>query len=339
METLNELKSQILSEQSQTVKNNSIFDVKSANACIEIAKKQQVPRMLFGELWYEGEICILFADTNVGKSILAVQIANSISTGVSTCGLQLECPPTPIIYFDFEMSPKQFERRYSKEFEHHYVFSDNFFKADFDLDYIETKANLNIEDYLFQYLEKLIAEHQHKILIIDNITYLKDDNEKAKDAGPLMKLLKILARKYKLSLLVLAHTPKIDPHKPITKNHLSGSKVLMSLCDSSFTIGMNHHHEGRRYIKQIKQRSCEEMYGSEKVIVCEIEKPHNFLQLSFVEFDQESNQLKVLTDGGNSDRDAKIVEMFKQGTNKSEIGRILDISESLVRYVLKKNNL
>lgn len=69
--------------------------------------------MLFGEFLFEGEIFILFADTNLGKSILAVQIANSISTGISTCGLNLKCSPTPIIYFDFELSDKQFENKYS----------------------------------------------------------------------------------------------------------------------------------------------------------------------------------------------------------------------------------
>jgi hypothetical protein len=34
--------------------------------------------------WYEGELCILFADSNLGKSILAVQIGNSINTGIAT---------------------------------------------------------------------------------------------------------------------------------------------------------------------------------------------------------------------------------------------------------------
>ena len=41
--------------------SNSIFEIKSANQFIEIAKNRPIPRMLFGELWFEGEICILFA--------------------------------------------------------------------------------------------------------------------------------------------------------------------------------------------------------------------------------------------------------------------------------------
>src|SRR3954470_5244187 len=59
------------------------FILESGNECIARARTQPIPRKLFGKLWFEGEICILFADTNVGKSILAVQIADSISRGTS----------------------------------------------------------------------------------------------------------------------------------------------------------------------------------------------------------------------------------------------------------------
>ena len=37
------------------------------------------PRALWDSFWYEGELSCLFADSNVGKSILAVQIADRIA--------------------------------------------------------------------------------------------------------------------------------------------------------------------------------------------------------------------------------------------------------------------
>ena len=61
--------------------NSGLLTVLSANKWIEQAKKRPIPKMLFSEFWFEGEICILFADTNLGKSILAVQICDSISKG------------------------------------------------------------------------------------------------------------------------------------------------------------------------------------------------------------------------------------------------------------------
>ena len=79
--------------------NKGLFIVKIANKWIEQAKTRPIPKMLFGEFWFEAEICILFADTNLGKSILAVQIGNSICNGDKIHGFKLEAPKQTILYF------------------------------------------------------------------------------------------------------------------------------------------------------------------------------------------------------------------------------------------------
>ena len=54
-----------------------IFSAMTANQAIEAAKAQKNPNKLWKEFWFENEVCCLFADANVGKSILAVQIGNA----------------------------------------------------------------------------------------------------------------------------------------------------------------------------------------------------------------------------------------------------------------------
>ena len=58
-------------------------------------------KSLWLSLWHEGEVACLFADTNMGKSIYAIQIADHVSQS------------RPVLYFDFEMSDKQFQLRYT----------------------------------------------------------------------------------------------------------------------------------------------------------------------------------------------------------------------------------
>lgn len=50
---------------------------------------------LFGDLWMQNDLCIMFADTNIGKSILAVQIADSISRGLPIPGFGFSAEPAP----------------------------------------------------------------------------------------------------------------------------------------------------------------------------------------------------------------------------------------------------
>ena len=203
----------------------------------------------------------------------------------------MEASKQPVLYFDFELSDKQFENRYSKDFEQHYNFDNNFIRVEINPD-ANIPETQDFEDYLNHSLERSIVETGAKILIIDNITYLKNETEKAKDALPLMKHLKELKSKYGLSILVLAHTPKRDLSKPIIRNDLQGSKMLINFCDSSFAIGESSDDKSTRYLKQIKARSTEIVYDAEHVCVCRIDKPHNFLGFEFLNFGTEPEHLK-----------------------------------------------
>ena len=121
----------------QASDEKGLFLVKTANRWIAQAKTRPIPQMLFGEFWFEGELCILFADSNLGKSILAVQIANSLSRGQQIWGFKLEVAIQPIIYCDFELSDKQFENRYSIGFKNHYQFHDNFIRVEINPDAVD----------------------------------------------------------------------------------------------------------------------------------------------------------------------------------------------------------
>lgn len=325
---------QLLKQGNEATESKGLFTVKTASRWIEQAKTRPIPRMLFSEFWFEGELCILFADTNLGKSILAVQIGNSISRGEQIRGFKLETPKQPILYFDFELSDKQFENRYSIKFEQHYNFDNNFIRVEINPD---AAIPENHEDYLNHSLERSITETGAKVLIIDNITYLKNETEKAKDALPLMKHLKALKNKYNLSILALAHTPKRDLSKPITRNDLQGSKMLINFCDSSFSIGESHSDKNLRYLKQIKQRNTEQMYDAENVCICQIDKPHNFLLFEFVNFGKELEHLKQHTEKDKEKLSDKVNELKQQGRSLREIGAELGISHMKVKRLLNES--
>lgn len=294
-------------QQLKASKPADLLEVKTANKWIEQASKRPIPRMLFSEFWFEQELCILFADTNVGKTILAVQIADSISRGKSIPGFKLETKAQKVIYCDFELNDKQFQSRYSRNYEDPYLFSDNFLRVEINPD-ADFPEDASFEFALSNAIERVITDNGAKIVIIDNITYLRHENERAKDALPLMKHLKRLKSKYNLSLLVLAHTPKRDLTKPLTRNDLQGSKVLMNFCDSSFAIGESSSDSSFRYIKMIKVRSTEHIYDSYNIMVCQITKPDNFLHFNFLHLDSEYKHLKMVTE-----RDREILEEEVRG--------------------------
>lgn len=337
LENLSNVIDLAMNESNQLIDNNfnvGLFTIKTASEWIEEAKNRPIPKMLFGEFWFEGEVCILFSDTNLGKSILAVQIGNSISKKEGIKGFTLEAPKQSILYFDFELSDKQFENRYSTDYAEHYGFDNNFIRIEMNSDAMLPDGK-SFEDFLIYSLEQSIIKTNAKVIILDNITFLKSGTESAKDALPLMKDLKSLKNKYGLSILVLAHTPKRDLSKAISRNDLAGSKMLINFCDSSFTIGESSKDKNLRYIKQIKQRNTENIYNAENVCVCEITKQQSFLGFELVEYSSESEHLKNFTE---QDRDSIIEEvklLSSEGKTQREISAELGISLGAVNKYLR----
>lgn len=320
----------------------SLFKIQTANEWMRDSSLRPAPKMLFGEFWFEGEICILFADTNVGKSILAVQIADAISRGTRIDGVPLEAPAQTVVYFDFELSDKQFEARYSEKafnadsYSNHFRFDDRMIRAEIDAEADIDHGFRDFEEYLHISLKEAIVSSGARVLIIDNLTYLKNETERAKDALPLMKYLKALAKRFGLSILALAHTPKRDHSKPITRNDLQGSKMLINFCDSSFAIGESSKENGLRYLKQIKVRNAEMKYDSENVYLCQIAKPGNFLHFEFAGFGSERKHLKDLSDGDRENLIERASELSADGKSQREIGEILGVSAMTVGRYLRK---
>ena len=317
------------------INNSNYFIIKTANEWIEEAKNRPTPKMIFDQFWYEGEVSILFADTNLGKSILAVQIGNSVSKGIPIKGFESETIKQKILYFDFELSDKQFQNRYSINFENSYSFDDDFLRVQINAE-TTSNSSLSEEEMIIKSLEESIIETNAKIIIIDNLTYLKNETEKARNASPLMKLLRALKNKYDLSILILAHTPKRDQSKLISKNDLQGSKMIINFCDSCFAIGESQKDSKLRYLKQIKVRQSEFKFDTNNVALCQIDKPLNFLGFEFLDFSSEREHLKEITDRDINQRNSQILELHSQGLPNTKIAEMIGLTEGRVRGILKK---
>jgi predicted ATP-dependent serine protease len=329
---------------SQPFDLNNVFIVKTANTWIQESKTQPIPRMLFGELWFENEWCILFSDAGVGKSILAVQIAEAISSGNKHELFPVEVEPQPVLYFDYELSAKQFEKRYSKDYKEHFIFNDNFYRVSINKN---TDDVSSFQEHIYSAIEAAIIRYKAKVVIIDNITYLSMiSTDSAKDSLPLINQLLRLKNRFGISLLTLHHTPKRDKSQPITENDLAGSKMFSNFCDALMTIGVSAKDNMTKYIKQIKIRSGAHLYGSENVIVANVERVHNYLQFSFTGFGSEREFLKELSEREKKDIDDVILDMMKTDDSLSLRKAVEKLKEkgvntnhTYVRRLCAKNNI
>lgn len=319
---------EIILHAEQLSRNNiqaGFFNCRTANECISDAKLQPIPKKLYYDILIEKELTIAVADTGVGKSIYAVQIAQEISK------------TQKVLYFDLELSDKQFQGRYSENYLNEYKFNNNLLRADFKRRF-EMPSGISYEEYFINCLKELVKETGAKVIIIDNMTRLiSTDSDQARSAKPLMDSLNDLKFDCDLSMLLLEHTKKVDGSRPIQLNDLQGSKMKANFADAVFTIGRSTKDKNLRYVKQLKVRSGEMLLDSENVIVYEIVKENNnFLKLKFIDFGNEWEHLKQPSENDKASLTENVKNLSSQGKTQREISKELCISLGAVNKYLKK---
>jgi hypothetical protein len=312
------------------------FIIKPAADFLQIADSRPETGMLFGDFWYEGELCILFADTNVGKSILAVQIGDALSRGTPLPRFKMKPQAAPVLYFDFELNDQQFAKRYTSDLHGRHQFGPNFYRVVFNPDSEGAHKFSSYHEYINNALENVIISSKARIIIIDNITCLRSGTQAAGSAIDLMSNLQKLKNRYGLSILVLAHTPKRNPARPVTRNDLQGSKMLINFADSAFAIGESQSMADTRYLKQIKQRSGSQVYGADNVYLCEIIKPYNYLQLDFIGPGNEADHLLHYTEQHRKNTEVRVIQLHQQGRSIRQISDDLGIASTTVFRLVKK---
>lgn len=292
---------------------------------------------IFSNLWFRGEICVLFSDSNIGKSTLANDIVFGILNGgwdffgesSESCTVK---EPLNVIYYDFETSDKQYMVKYKN------MPSVNFSRI--TMDYSDDCFSFDAEDVAGN-IKTMIRDDCHNIVVVDNLSAIEGmavgGFRKIREF--IYQLKRIITLNGNTSILLLAHTVKRNQTKPITQNDLLGSKAIINFCDSAFALGASVKGEDVRYIKHIKARQAMKYEEVAEVYLESTPYPH----FVFGEWNSEDEHLKKNTTQNRSRIDEKlggeIMLQFNLGKSTRQIASIIGIPKSSVhRYIIKHIN-
>lgn len=297
-----------------------LLSFKTANDWVEEALNSPDPKMYFYNLIVQFENTVIFASSNVGKSILAVQIAETIAR------------EEKIMYIDLELSTKQFQMRYSDITTGQiHIFPSNFIRAEIDPELI---AGADLEQEILDSIEEAAAQGI-SFFIIDNITFICNDSEKGATAGSFMMKLIRLKKKFNLTTIVIAHTPKRRLWEPITQNDLAGSAKLINFFDAGIALARSAKDTNLRYLKQVKVRTGEYQYDAENVIILDISKTDGFLKFEVQGYAREDDHLRNRESSDNVEEILSILRLRKDGKSLREIARTLEMSLGMVQRRLR----
>lgn len=289
--------------------SSSIIKTQSGKSILSDHKDEKPPRQVFGRYLFEGELGVLYGDTNSGKSILANDIAFFVSGGGHNWP-NMTSPHIPSMYIDMELTSKQFANRYKG--------ADDYIPED----YIRAEVDVlnEEEDNLFPIIRDFVISKQTqpnppRFIIVDNITNGFGSIWGSSQMRKLISNFKNLKDDYGLTILLVAHCPKRKKNKPIEQDDLGGSKMILNFVDSAFAVGTSFQTDDIRYIKQIKVRECEK---EKKVMTVQI-KDDPYLSFQYLDMTEEETHI-----------DPKKMKMYYSFTPEEEM--------QLVDLLSRKNN-
>ena len=313
----------------------------SMEDAIEKGKQEERKKKMFGQLWWKSELCVVFATTGVGKTILSMQIAEAVASGTNVFDAKdgqtefiNECGPQVVVVVDWELSLKQILTRYQNDNDENdiYTFSKNLYRVDRNSGF-KFEVGDKFSEMLTDEITRRVEETNAEALIIDNLSVLRNGTENSKEALPLMHFLNNLKNQKNLSILVVAHTPKKDTISRINEHHLQGSAQIGNALDGLFAIGTGPK-VNERYIKELKQRNAMKI-ADKQVIFCELRKDKNFLKFHHIGrgLEQEMLTQQDLTD--ILEMEADVAELKHKGVSDRKVSNELGWGKTKVNEFWK----
>ena len=316
----------------------------SLNSMMMKEQRKPVPEILWGgdgngnALWFENEFAILFGRTNTGKSLYAVQIAEHISGQLGRT----------VLYLDLELSMKQFQERYTSRDGELHIWPDNLHRPDLSM----VGDGLYDSGRFLPLIRKMMAKVNARVLILDNLTFLVNNGGmKAEDVKPICQEFCNWAKEG-YSILVVNHTPKIQPFTPLDINHCLGSSMLTNFVQSVFAIGTDSSNPSTgRYVKQLKSRNGRLVWEGNHVIPYVIDKTLDPTMLRFIQSAQlhqtgmdtqipiqTARECDLLKDADNMQLE-QIRKLHGQGMSNRKIAGELNLSPTTVGKRLKEMDI
>ena len=157
----------------------NLFEVRPMNDWLRIAKRRGTIKSLFGPLWCENDLTIMFADTGVGKSLFAVQIAEAIVRGRSRLGpFETKVRPQRVLVLDFEMTHRQFHDRYTDggagpaATAKRHDFAPGILRAEISWQAGVPPQYRSYTDFVLASIHECVSERGVNVVIVDNISWL-----------------------------------------------------------------------------------------------------------------------------------------------------------------------
>lgn len=330
-----------------TIKNNAIqknistskfLNILNVEQLIVVANNTPPKRDLFGSFIRTGQNTLFFSRTNYGKSILAMQIAFSVSTG-KTVGnespFRTYTKSKKVLYYDAELNPQTFQERYEEALSQ---LDDNFV-------YVNEKSTGKIltGTELIKEIEKIAIQHNVEVIILDNLSKILPDSVSAEKSTEIINLLKRTRENTKADFLVIGHTTKGNDKLAIQPSDYYGSAMIQNFFEEIFYLDEVHELDNKLFLRHSKYKGSHPHSKHVPIFTRGIVKGYGLCfnyegMYPYYEVQKPDYITKVKRKHPIADFKNEILILINSGISQSKIGKFADCSRNHINRIIKSED-
>lgn len=204
---------------------------RKVNDVMAAAAKAGPARALFDRFWQMGEMLLLFGAAGVGKSLMAVRLADALARGRPIAGFDMPKRRHRVLYVDLTLSEAQFQRRYTPELQgaKPYRFAERF-----------SYERPGHDEDLCTWVRKMVRKYAFEVIIIDDLSAVMRTNDGTFDSLRIVRDLKRLSHETGVAIMVLADSMP-SRRQDLSEADLRRSSILCGVADSVLGLGSYGH--------------------------------------------------------------------------------------------------
>ena len=279
---------------------------------------------LVGDLITDGDICIIAGAPGQMKSILAMQLAIEISTGLKSKLIpddEDKESPVKTFYYDGELDDSEIRKRYAGK-EDIYLWN---------ITRISDTQEFGSTEKLLDHVESTVMKANHPSCVVFDNMYCLFEGLNAGKAVEILKRIKSIKNKAQnpTTFIIVAHpTKEYDPQHPMELKHIAGSSNFTNLATTVIGICPSRLGDEYKVLQVLKKRSGSKYKGK---ILLEKLGEEDYLHLEYVDAKDEQgfNQWATFSDpksapdanakGITHDMKVQMADMNMQGSSYDKI--------------------
>lgn len=221
----------------------------------------KMPEPIIDDMFFAKDLMGIAGGTNVGKSVISLQLSTCLSMGVPFLNFRVP-KPRKVMHVQFELKDESFSnliRRTAQPVMDEYPVEAHLFEKNCSL---LSSGQMDVFTDKWTQIDANLTHQAVDVLVVDNLyTSTSKNTSRNTDVMDLLRTIVNLKNKHNVAIVIVSHHKKMNEVAPLDVSHMLGGSAYTNHLDGIIQMASSNRMQGLKVMKITKVRSQNDLHG------------------------------------------------------------------------------